>query len=82
MAQAPPMAAGAAGAAATAPAMSEQARSLEALNATERTLVEAEKVGLDTTRARQTFTVARNFHDMGKYSKAMQYCTTAEGYIE
>lgn len=36
----------------------------------------------DKARARQIFNVARNFYGMEKYSKAVQYCKKAEGYID
>jgi hypothetical protein len=65
-----------------APAMTEDAKALDAIQNTERMLQEAEKVGLDTAKARQSFKIARNFYEMGKYQRAMLYCKTAEDNIE
>jgi hypothetical protein len=65
-----------------APAMTEEAKALDAIQNTERMLQEAENVGLDTAKARQSFKIARNFYEMGKYQRAMQYCKTAEDNIE
>jgi hypothetical protein len=67
--------------AATAPPMSGEAMALEAIKNTEDMLVQAEKVGLDTAKARQSFKIAKNFYEMGKYQKVMQYCKTAEDNI-
>jgi len=64
-----------------APAMTEETNAREALENTEKILQDAENVGLDTSKARQTFKVARNFFEMGKYQKAMLYCKTAEDNI-
>ena len=64
-----------------APAMSGEAMALEAIKNAEDMLLQAEKVGLDTAKARQSFKIARNFYEMGKYQKVMQYCKTAEDNI-
>ena len=61
--------------------MTEDAKALDAIQNTERMLQEAENVGLDTAKARQSFKIARNFYEMGKYQKVMQYCKTAEDNI-
>jgi hypothetical protein len=64
-----------------AAAMTEEAKAREAIENTEKVLQDAEKVGLDTSKARQSFKVARNFFDMGKYQKAMLYCKASEDNI-
>jgi hypothetical protein len=64
-----------------APAMTEEANAKEALDNAETIIKEAESVGLDTVKARQSFKVARNFYGMGKFQKAIQYCKTAEENI-
>jgi hypothetical protein len=64
-----------------ASAVSEEAKAKDAIDNTEKILADAENVGLDTTKARQSFKVARNFYEMGKYGKAMQYCRNAEESI-
>jgi hypothetical protein len=61
--------------------MTEEAKALDAIQNTERMLQEAENVGLDTAKARQSFKIARNFYEMGKYQRAMLYCKTAEDNI-
>ena len=63
------------------PARSEETQAREALDNAETIIKEAESVGLDTVKARQSFKVARNFYDMGKFQKALQYCKTAEENI-
>jgi hypothetical protein len=63
------------------PGNGEGAKAQETIDNTEKILKDAEKVGLDTTKARQSFKVARNFFDMGKYEKAMLYCKMAEENI-
>lgn len=60
----------------------DEPHALAAIKGTENVLAEAEKLGLDTSRARQAFKVAQNFYEMGKYSKAIQSCKNAEGFIE
>jgi hypothetical protein len=64
-----------------APEMTEDAKARKAIENTETMLQDAEKAGLDTSKARQSFKIARNFFDMGKYQKAMLYCRTAEDSI-
>lgn len=60
----------------------DEPHALAAIKGTENVLAEAEKLGLDTARARQAFKVAQNFYEMGKYGKAIQSCKNAEGFIE
>jgi flagellar basal body-associated protein FliL len=64
------------------PAMTDDAKALEAIENTERILADAEKAGLDISKARQSLKIARNFFEMGKYQKAMLYCQNAEDSIE
>ena len=61
--------------------MSGEAMALEAIKNTEDMLLQAEKVGLDTAKARQSFKIAKNFYEMSNYQKVMQYCKTAEDNI-
>jgi hypothetical protein len=63
------------------PAASDEAKANEAIDNTEKLLQDAEKAGLDTTKARQSLKVARNFFEMGGYQKVMAYCKTAEDSI-
>lgn len=77
-----PPAAGAVAAAAGPPAVEDPALAQEAMKNLEDVLQQADKLGIDTARAREIFNVARNFYDMGRYSKAVQYCKKAEGYID
>jgi hypothetical protein len=62
--------------------MNEEANARETVKNLEDMLQQAEKLGIDTVKARQTFKIAQNFLDMGKYQKVVQYCKMAEGYIE
>jgi hypothetical protein len=65
-----------------APAISGEAKAKEAIENLEGIIKDAEGAGLDTTRARQSLKVARNFLEMGKYDKALLYCQNAENSIE
>jgi hypothetical protein len=65
-----------------APAMTEQDKARETIDNLEKIIQDAQNAGLDTTKARQSFKVARNFYDMGKYQKALLYCQNAENSIE
>jgi nucleotide-binding universal stress UspA family protein len=62
----------------SAPEMSEEANTREAIDNLETILQDAETAGLDTSKARQSLKIARNFFEMGKYQKAMLYCKMAE----
>jgi hypothetical protein len=53
-----------------------------AISKTEKILADADKVGLDTTKARQLLKVARNMQGMGKHAKAVEFCKKAEDSIE
>jgi len=81
-AQGPPPARPAPAPAQPAPASGGEAKAREALANLENIIQEAEKAGLDVTRARQSQKVARNFVEMGKYDKALLYCQNAENSIE
>jgi len=65
-----------------APASTGEAKAREALANLDNIIQEAEKAGLDVTKARQSQNVARNFMEMGKYDKALQHCQNAENSIE
>jgi hypothetical protein len=81
-AQGPPPARPAPAPAQPAPASGGEAKAREALANLENIIQEAEKAGLDVTKARQSQKVARNFVEMGKYDKALLYCQNAENSIE
>jgi type IV secretory pathway VirB10-like protein len=66
---------------AQAPGMGEEAKVREAIDNLEGVLKDAENAGLDTSKARQSLKIARNFYSMGKYEKAMLYCKMAEDNI-
>jgi flagellar basal body-associated protein FliL len=63
------------------PEVNYEAKATEAIKNTEEMLQQAEKAGLDVTKARQSFKIAKNFYGMGKYEKAVSYCKTAEDYL-
>jgi hypothetical protein len=65
-----------------APGMGEEAKVKETMDKLEGIIKDAEDAGLDTTKARQSLKIARNFFDMGKYQKALLYCKNAENSIE
>ena len=81
-AQRPPPARPAPAPAQPAPAFGTEAKAREALANLDNIIQEAEKAGLDVTKARQSQNVARNFMEMGKYDKALQHCQNAENSIE
>jgi hypothetical protein len=61
--------------------MTGEAKAREAVESLEGIIKEAESAGLETTKARQSLKVARNFLEMGKYDKALLYCQNAEDSI-
>jgi hypothetical protein len=77
-----PVAAATPAASPPAPGMDEEAKVKETMEKLEGIIKDAEDAGLDTTKARQSLKIARNFFDMGKYQKALLYCKNAENSIE
>jgi hypothetical protein len=77
-----PPAAAAPARAAKLPGAGEEAKVRETIDKLERVLQDAENAGLDTSKARQSLKIARNFYDMGRYQKAMLYCQNAENSID
>jgi len=66
---------------AAAPSSASAAGAKKAIDRTEKILGEAEKVGLDTTKARSLLKVARNMQGMGKADKAVEFCKKAEDAV-
>jgi len=62
--------------------MAGEEKAREAIENLEGIIKDAEAAGLDTTKARQSLKVARNFMEMGKYDKALLHCQNAENSIE
>ena len=52
------------------------------LKKTEELILQAEKAGLDVTKARQNLKVAQNFQKMGRHKKTLDFCAVAEDSIE
>jgi hypothetical protein len=67
---------------APAPAMTEQDNARETIDKLETIIQDAQNAGLDTSKARQSLKIARNFYEMGKYQKALLYCQNAENNLE
>jgi hypothetical protein len=79
---APAAAAAAALPAPQAPAASDETRAKEAIDNTEKLLQDAEEAGLETSKARELFKIARNFQGMGRHQKAIEFSKKAEDSIE
>jgi hypothetical protein len=64
------------------PHVGEEQQARQAIENLQKVLADAEAAGLDTSRARQSLKIARNFQEMGRYQKAMLYCKNAEDSLE
>jgi len=61
--------------------LSQDAQARELIQKTEAAFAEFDKVGLDTSKARQTLAIAKNFNEMGKYPNAIEYCKKAQDMV-
>jgi len=64
------------------PTVDEEVHASDMVDKTEEMIRQHEAKGGDGLKARNTLRIAKNFHDKGKYSKAIYYCQRAESYLK